>query len=640
MRSACVFGFLFVLMAIWGVGCRGILDIETDRKVVNLDSAGGSGGEGGDPGEPPCQAPDCANCPDERARCLCEEDGDEQACDMMPQPKFCDRVVLDSCTNCMCDSCEAPLDFCESDDGCRAVMNCALTSQCDPGLSPGPDSCYQPQFCRDVIDDNGGPTGPSVGRLAGILQCVLNSGCECGDQQDCRPENGCMNCFDCYANCTCNGNSDAFCQNQCFGDCRPENGCINCVDCRAACSCNGKSQSECDQECSNDNCQPDTGCQNCFDCYSACICDGKSQSECDSQCGFSSCTSADGCENCQSCRDECYCQGGDTATCDDQCGAPSCSFDTGCNDCADCYAECYCNGGDDAVCENECGVVGPRCTPDSCSTCSSCLTECSCEGQAFLTCENQCGWEPNCSAGDCGCETCMASCECQGSDPQVCIEECLQQTCDEYAFDDCEKCLCESCSAEHGRCLEDQGCLEIVDCVRQSPCVGPDCIYDDSCTDLVNYWGGPSSRSAAYAQAELQCSVNERCPCDAPNGEIQCGVASCYNIYPPPPEPIINACCPADEEDWCGVDFDPFRSGTGCVPLYEDGFFDAACPDLFNPGPPYGPDETLYGCCRSDNTCGYMDDFFLDTGCMKADLFGNTADASVGCSSDASSGAP
>ena len=58
--------------------------------------------------------------------------------------------------DCACDNCVCELGACEADAGCTDIRACAQEKGC-LGIA-----CYAPTTCQGVIDDNGGPTGPST----------------------------------------------------------------------------------------------------------------------------------------------------------------------------------------------------------------------------------------------------------------------------------------------------------------------------------------------------------------------------------------------------------------------------------------------------------------------------------------------
>ena len=78
-----------------------------------------------------------------------------------------------SCQNCLVDSCGAEFLQCLQDVGCVAIILCAQNSNCQ-GLD-----CYTAGACKGVIDNYGGPAGPSMNELLKTLGCAVNAGCAC-----------------------------------------------------------------------------------------------------------------------------------------------------------------------------------------------------------------------------------------------------------------------------------------------------------------------------------------------------------------------------------------------------------------------------------------------------------------------------
>lgn len=77
------------------------------------------------------------------------------------------------CVSCLQESCTDELVQCFSDSGCFAIFRCVGLAGCT-GLD-----CYTPQKCKKVIDQFGGPTGPSMQAVLGTLTCAVSSGCQC-----------------------------------------------------------------------------------------------------------------------------------------------------------------------------------------------------------------------------------------------------------------------------------------------------------------------------------------------------------------------------------------------------------------------------------------------------------------------------
>lgn len=77
------------------------------------------------------------------------------------------------CQSCLFETCSAQLSQCFQDFGCLSIFACTAATGCQ-----GFD-CYSPEACSGVIDQWGGPTGPSMSMLLKSLSCVLTSGCPC-----------------------------------------------------------------------------------------------------------------------------------------------------------------------------------------------------------------------------------------------------------------------------------------------------------------------------------------------------------------------------------------------------------------------------------------------------------------------------
>jgi hypothetical protein len=72
---------------------------------------------------------------------------------------------------CTCNSCSAEVDDCVNDPRCQAIWQCELKFNCH-----GAD-CYQPQTCRAVIDQYGGPGSMAMALLLRPDRCMTMSGC-------------------------------------------------------------------------------------------------------------------------------------------------------------------------------------------------------------------------------------------------------------------------------------------------------------------------------------------------------------------------------------------------------------------------------------------------------------------------------
>ncbi len=88
---------------------------------------------------------------------------------------------------------------------------------------------------------------------------------------------------------------------------------------------------------------------------------------------------------------------------------------------------------------------------------------------------------------------------------------------------------------------------------------------------------------------------------------------SCDPGQCPSAQGYVKGCCAAS--DRCGLDLSGFVQGGGCVESNQPGTRDDSCPATNI----YG--QQIPGCCRADNTCGYLDSF-LGLGCVSPTDFG------------------
>ena len=77
------------------------------------------------------------------------------------------------CQTCIFETCGATLSQCLQDFGCISILACTQATGCDAF------QCYNPQTCGPVIDQWGGPGGPSMSMLHKSFSCVVMSGCPC-----------------------------------------------------------------------------------------------------------------------------------------------------------------------------------------------------------------------------------------------------------------------------------------------------------------------------------------------------------------------------------------------------------------------------------------------------------------------------
>lgn len=101
--------------------------------------------------------PACDNT-DQTAIDLCNE--------MAGMEGTCEEVA-----GCVCGACVCELAECQTDAGCTAIRECAQMTGCT-GLD-----CYMPETCQMVIDDNGGPVGPSASIALSLSTCTEGAMC-------------------------------------------------------------------------------------------------------------------------------------------------------------------------------------------------------------------------------------------------------------------------------------------------------------------------------------------------------------------------------------------------------------------------------------------------------------------------------
>lgn len=101
--------------------------------------------------------PACDNT-DQTAIDLCNE--------MAQMEGTCEEVA-----GCVCGACVCELAECQTDAGCTAIRECAQMTGCT-GLD-----CYMPETCQMVIDDNGGPVGPSASIALSLSTCTEAAMC-------------------------------------------------------------------------------------------------------------------------------------------------------------------------------------------------------------------------------------------------------------------------------------------------------------------------------------------------------------------------------------------------------------------------------------------------------------------------------
>lgn len=477
-----------ITLAVFVVGCNGILGIETTR-VDRATATYGSGYEG-------CRLGDCDDCLSDEHRCLCR--GLTSKCksnlpglgggdvDAGYDPAVCSDILSasgsqrDECSACVCENCESPLAECLSSSGCAAVFSCITQFACNP--YPGvANSCYADRYCKDVIDQVGGVDGLSYNQMLSVWGCTAQAECPCGIEA-------------------------------------PE-----------------------------DNCTADGGCLSCASCYERCLCEGGTADSCESTCqGAVACTAADGCTHCGDCVQKCVCEGGDQTSCVEECAASG-------------------------IC-----IPGEDCT---------------------------------------GCPTQGVTCLCNGGDSDTCFQQATAVTCSDYFgdADQCNQCACDSCAQQVIACLETDGCATLAQCLRVTGCEGQDCDQDVNCAAQLDVGGGVDGDAFRYAQALQACRVEKDCPCDGSDASDlpkTCATRQCPAYdgdLDDDSSPVLGACCfPYNNQLYCGLATGAVLH-TNCEPLGQNGVVNAECPEFeTQDGFPYFG-TPLPGCCRENNTCGFMD---------------------------------
>jgi hypothetical protein len=77
------------------------------------------------------------------------------------------------CQSCLKNACTGQLVQCLSDFGCISIFTCMQQTGCN-GFQ-----CYQPDACKKVIDQYGGPNGNSMNELLQVVVCGFTAGCQC-----------------------------------------------------------------------------------------------------------------------------------------------------------------------------------------------------------------------------------------------------------------------------------------------------------------------------------------------------------------------------------------------------------------------------------------------------------------------------
>lgn len=230
----------------------------------------------------------CDGCSDEFGDCLCSSNtSDPQCCRNQVSQPVCSPFDSGSCGGvapprcescesdcdaCVCDRCPNEWAQCQGDAGCLAIWECIQETDCE--------LCYTPSACKDVIDDNGGPNGTPMAKVAQTLNCsrlpFAMCGMSCPDA--CLPPD--CQCGDCMSRCLCQtGGSREQCELQCNGGCSPEAGCLCGNATIAGCICNGGTKAECEAMFGSACDQQATN----YTCLDNCLCSGTSLDICASE---------------------------------------------------------------------------------------------------------------------------------------------------------------------------------------------------------------------------------------------------------------------------------------------------------------------------------------------------------------------
>jgi hypothetical protein len=78
-----------------------------------------------------------------------------------------------ACDKCLCTSCSTQVVGCFSDPQCTSIFACVVQTGCQ-GLG-----CFARNTCRNVIQNNGGLTGPAVGEVFSLVTCAVGSQTNC-----------------------------------------------------------------------------------------------------------------------------------------------------------------------------------------------------------------------------------------------------------------------------------------------------------------------------------------------------------------------------------------------------------------------------------------------------------------------------
>jgi hypothetical protein len=132
-------------------GATGSSDDAPDLVDGHGDPPADTGGSTSEPGEASTDTGDAPLDPT-----LTPPDDPEHAC--------LDAAMGDACGECLCERCLAQYEACTADRGCVAIMQCAADHGC-LGLA-----CLEP--CGSVIEEHGGPVGPSSAAALNLSVCA------------------------------------------------------------------------------------------------------------------------------------------------------------------------------------------------------------------------------------------------------------------------------------------------------------------------------------------------------------------------------------------------------------------------------------------------------------------------------------
>ncbi len=87
----------------------------------------------------------------------------------------CVAIASNACDKCLCTSCSTQVVSCFSDSQCTSIFSCIVRTGCQ-GVG-----CFARNTCRNVIQSNGGLTGPAVSQVLSLATCAAESqtGCAC-----------------------------------------------------------------------------------------------------------------------------------------------------------------------------------------------------------------------------------------------------------------------------------------------------------------------------------------------------------------------------------------------------------------------------------------------------------------------------